>query len=112
MTTGSPPCITATTELVVPKSIPIILLIKSLPVWIHKSLRCRRSLGGAQVRLNTALRVLPAFDAKVSIKVECLFVKLFDYVCIGSIFYNLRTVIRFSSLASPDQTPNKPRRDG
>ena len=27
MTTGSPPCITATTELVVPRSIPIILLI-------------------------------------------------------------------------------------
>src|SRR5271167_3775723 len=27
ITTGSPPCITATTELVVPRSIPIILLI-------------------------------------------------------------------------------------
>src|SRR5215471_4865216 len=27
ITTGSPPCITATTEFVVPKSIPIILLI-------------------------------------------------------------------------------------
>src|SRR5258708_30460520 len=29
ITTGSPPCITATTELVVPRSIPIILLIAS-----------------------------------------------------------------------------------
>src|ERR1043165_8125442 len=30
ITTGSPPSITATTELVVPKSIPIILLIETL----------------------------------------------------------------------------------
>ena len=30
MTTGSPPCITATTELVVPRSIPIILLMDSV----------------------------------------------------------------------------------
>jgi hypothetical protein len=29
ITTGSPPCITETTEFVVPKSIPIILLITS-----------------------------------------------------------------------------------
>src|SRR5271155_466567 len=28
ITTGSPPCITATTELVVPRSIPIILLME------------------------------------------------------------------------------------
>src|SRR5580700_3700280 len=31
ITTGSPPCMTATTELVVPRSIPIILLILVLP---------------------------------------------------------------------------------
>src|ERR1700675_3163734 len=31
ITTDSPPCITATTELVVPKSIPIILLILNGP---------------------------------------------------------------------------------
>src|SRR5712692_5387135 len=31
MTTDSPPCITATTELVVPKSIPMILLIAVCP---------------------------------------------------------------------------------
>src|SRR5579862_1317569 len=29
ITTGSPPCMTATTELVVPRSIPIILLIQN-----------------------------------------------------------------------------------
>src|SRR5215510_4097795 len=32
ITTGSPPCMTATTELVVPKSIPIILLIALVPL--------------------------------------------------------------------------------
>src|SRR5271154_6514300 len=31
ITTGSPPCITATTEFVVPRSIPIILLMTTLP---------------------------------------------------------------------------------
>src|SRR5580698_10104138 len=31
ITTGSPPCMTATTELVVPKSIPIILLMTVSP---------------------------------------------------------------------------------
>src|ERR1700740_2250299 len=31
ITTGSPPCIAATTEFVVPRSIPIILLIAALP---------------------------------------------------------------------------------
>src|SRR5215470_14554960 len=30
ITTGSPPCMTATTELVVPRSIPIILLIAAI----------------------------------------------------------------------------------
>src|SRR5215469_4053185 len=39
MTTGSPPCITATTEFVVPKSIPIILLIATFP-----SFKMRQSL--------------------------------------------------------------------
>src|SRR6266481_4314003 len=31
ITTGSPPCLTATTELVVPRSIPIILLMTACP---------------------------------------------------------------------------------
>ena len=43
ITTGSPPCITATTEFVVPKSIPIILLIASAPV----ALKFGSALGAA-----------------------------------------------------------------
>src|SRR6266481_1619980 len=35
ITTGSPPCITATTELVVPRSIPIILLMTACPPSIQ-----------------------------------------------------------------------------
>jgi hypothetical protein len=38
MTTGSPPSITATTLLVVPRSIPIILLILSAPHAVSKGL--------------------------------------------------------------------------
>src|SRR5580700_11346908 len=38
MTVGSPPCITATTELVVPRSMPIILLIEYAPVTFRLSL--------------------------------------------------------------------------
>src|SRR5215470_1709766 len=37
ITTGWPPCITATTELVVPRSIPIILLIELAP-WCFSPL--------------------------------------------------------------------------
>src|ERR1700720_235019 len=59
MTVGSPPCITATTELVVPRSIPIILLIKSLLVL------------SARLKSQT----LPAKAAHI-IHVECCIVKL------------------------------------
>src|SRR5271154_1232077 len=34
MTTGSPPCMTATTELVVPKSMPMILLMEFAPIGV------------------------------------------------------------------------------
>src|SRR5271170_855684 len=34
MTTGSPPCMTATTELVVPKSMPMILLMEFAPLGV------------------------------------------------------------------------------
>src|SRR6202043_1240863 len=48
MTTGSPPCITATTELVVPKSMPIILLISASGVApVRGSPRQHRELPGA-----------------------------------------------------------------
>src|SRR5271167_2097876 len=43
ITTGSPPCSTATTELVVPRSIPIILLIASF--LVVQNLFPRNSLG-------------------------------------------------------------------
>src|ERR1700751_5030251 len=59
MTVGSPPCITATTELVVPRSIPIILLMKSLLVL--------------SARLKS--QALPAKAAHI-IHVECCIVKL------------------------------------
>src|SRR6266550_1309762 len=56
MTTGSPPCITATTELVVPRSIPIILLIATIPPeascdfgFARISLKARRIQLGSRV---------------------------------------------------------------
>src|SRR5690242_8657494 len=43
ITTGSPPCITATTELVVPKSIPMILLLMTAhPPWFSALQQPRR----------------------------------------------------------------------
>src|SRR5437899_8332648 len=48
ITTGSPPCITATTEFVVPKSIPIILLIMLFPLQClaHGGVRPRLGIQG------------------------------------------------------------------
>src|SRR5215475_5394451 len=43
ITTGSPPCITATTELVVPRSIPIILLIAAVSFPNLRKLNLLRS---------------------------------------------------------------------
>src|SRR5690242_19843966 len=59
MTVGSPPCITATTELVVPKSMPIILLI-----WILR--RCPGHRSPTRV------------DSRAIVAVECVYVKLLD----------------------------------
>src|SRR5215469_10040823 len=42
ITTGSPPCITDTTELVVPRSIPIILLIITFLICSAKSVQAPR----------------------------------------------------------------------
>src|SRR5262245_12542958 len=50
MTTGSPPCMTATTELVVPKSIPMILLILGSSLFQAQSLLREQTLGGAHKR--------------------------------------------------------------
>lgn len=52
MTTGSPPSITATTELVVPRSIPMILLMS---FFFAGTLPCERFY---------------SYDSQVSIKVE------------------------------------------
>src|SRR5262245_45532685 len=79
ITTGSPPCMTATTELVVPKSIPMILLIALVPLLFQaQNLLCEQTLGGALGgQLNAGLSRCP-FDAGASIKVECMFVKIAD----------------------------------
>src|SRR5256885_15959290 len=63
ITTGSPPCITATTELVVPKSIPIILLISHEP----PNMPCGAFKAGIQAASNSQ-----------SIRYECYVVKSLD----------------------------------
>src|SRR5579859_3774726 len=97
ITTGSPPCITATTELVVPRSIPIILLIASfsfsnLPktllfalVWASPGHPYRRP--GRESRRNEndpwhgSLANQGEGQTEPSIQVECDAVKLFDSIC-------------------------------
>ena len=51
MTTGSPPSMTATTELVVPRSIPMILLMSSVPLV---SSRYQSSRSAAHLKLITS----------------------------------------------------------
>src|SRR5271170_866408 len=68
ITTGSPPCITATTELVVPRSIPIILLMDSAPNWRHTP-----SVGSHGLRNNAIIHI------------ECCIVKFL--VCLYSAYY-------------------------
>src|SRR6266436_8199622 len=48
ITTGSPPCMTATTEFVVPKSMPIILLICNLPIYKAKVCESNVAADGAE----------------------------------------------------------------
>src|SRR5271155_1126575 len=50
MTTGSPPCMTETTELVVPKSMPMILLMECAPVSVYAA---QRKLAALKQRHNT-----------------------------------------------------------
>src|SRR5580693_6540415 len=50
ITTGSPPCMTATTELVVPRSIPIILLILVIPFGCYPFRNPSTSLAARKVR--------------------------------------------------------------
>src|SRR5262245_28014726 len=74
MTTGSPPSMTATTELVVPRSIPMILL---MPLPRVLSLNYQRSLAvqEAEFGSGTLFRMFQD-DRDLSIKVECLAVNL------------------------------------
>src|SRR5271154_1159367 len=65
ITVGSPPCMTATTELVVPKSMPIILLIECAPV-----------------ESSRAQPAAPGNETKAIIHVERVIVKL--SVCLYS----------------------------
>src|SRR5215469_7112243 len=84
MTTGSPPCITATTEFVVPKSIPIILLIATFP-----SFRMRQSLQRSATTPRSAWRVSLGGRGRAHrmeprqaiMHVEWHVVKLFDIDC-------------------------------
>src|SRR5580700_12157511 len=66
MTVDSPPCITATTELVVPRSIPIILLLmECAPIA-----SCRRRAWD------------DSSNAKPILHVECVIVNILVYSCI------------------------------
>src|SRR5215469_10565852 len=85
MTTGSPPCITATTEFVVPKSIPIILLIATFP-----SFRMRQSLQRSGTNPSVSMVGVPGWKgegppnrAKTNaiMHVEWHIVKFFDIDC-------------------------------
>src|SRR6267378_8002629 len=94
ITTGSPPCITATTELVVPRSIPIILLIASFSFPNLPETLVLRSPGDCPAILidargaysdrtrNSSLIWRPNSHGKrrtdSTIQVECSVVKLFD----------------------------------
>src|SRR5437667_2078655 len=68
ITTGSPPCITATTEFVVPRSIPIILLIAAIPPetsWHFHSPRNCLSV----IKVETSLVL--AFQAQLEAQYTC-----------------------------------------
>src|SRR5215469_6796280 len=80
MTTGSPPCMTATTELVVPRSIPMILLIIPLPPQTVCRSPPRPLHSSPGHPGQTTLGARPAGPAVVaSIQVECDLVK-FSYI--------------------------------
>src|SRR5215470_4387793 len=72
MTTGSPPCITATTEFVVPRSIPIILLITALPP--QAVCHAPAHLGWA----NSAQSSRSKLNTELTIQIERTFVKFCD----------------------------------
>src|SRR5882724_4217221 len=69
ITTGSPPCITATTELVVPRSIPIILLMTACPPSFQF---CAPALTFSRQGLSSSVLSFQAqLEREYSIQVEC-----------------------------------------
>src|SRR5580700_4101706 len=107
ITTGSPPCNTETTELVVPRSIPIILLI---PTYPPKS-KSQRPPPISQTLLSEhAVPVEKTVRPKVNIQVECPFVK-FSYNNCNCIFNQSITAIptvqpRASEFDAPQPAPS------
>src|SRR5260370_36729636 len=78
ITTGSPPCITATTEFVVPRAIPMILLIAALPPEFSCHF-LRPYLSEIKANPHQFSRTTPR--SKPSIHVESTFGKLYDNNC-------------------------------
>src|SRR6516225_942071 len=90
ITTGSPPCITATTELVVPRSMPIILLIASYRPLVSSACPTPASTGSTPVarpngpqKLGGRRSSCTAALVKNSptIQLECIVVKISDISC-------------------------------
>src|SRR6267143_4961871 len=86
ITTCSPPYNTATTEFVVPRSIPIILLIAAIPpeTFCHF-----RSPYLTETKANPAQFSRSKPSSKRSIHVECMFVKFSDNPHNSILFSNL-----------------------
>src|SRR5215469_13098330 len=119
ITTGSPPCITATTEFVVPRSIPIILLIATVLIeFFPNSCETTRPLH----RFRAVTKLHNAWPLKgsstlpknsVSLQVECDCVKLFDSNCKMLPFFHLPPPLhpsfllhRQPSFSTPHLTPH------
>src|SRR5712692_918782 len=87
ITTGSPPCITATTEFVVPRSIPIILLIAAIPPET-----CFTFLAPclAASKANTVEILYSEANSSATIQVERDFVKFSYGDCKPFIFFTLQ----------------------
>src|SRR5260370_19343390 len=90
ITTGSPPCITATTEFVVPRSIPIILLISAFP---PESFGHFRSPHLSHIKANPAQFSRSKLISKSSIHVECVLVKFSDNISKLLVFLALQNQI-------------------
>ena len=99
ITTGSPPCITATTEFVVPRSIPIILLIAAVPPeCFANSVRPHPS----ETKANAAQFSRPKPRWMETIHVECVSVKFLYSIYISFIFCPLQSLYNTSGGANAE----------